>query len=486
MKKLFAIVLTCSLIITAISFSGVASADTADEAGNTVITQDSTEYERSTTNIDAPATDNLLKNQPNLNEYYENNAFSKKLNALHETFFDGEVANDEPKSVSGTNGDLTSSTLEQTENYIQMQFRINGRLNNPEKFIFAMHTKSVDAAAGYNVMHYAVFVSSKYSELFNDSSKIIEVKNENKGRVDVINTSGLTLTDITYVAVRVYKTGHKNLFITEMGFFGGEITDAFTDNAITDHTALSVSDFSSITAKNQLAGSKTSAAFYKEGTELDGSEVEKEPNSEICFDGLFNADTGLGKWSHSDSSHNCQLKEAQNGIFQTDTYLQFQMELSASISNPKEFVIAFHENANGARLRSQHYAVFASSSIETLYSPESKIIEITDESNRNGDKVDLSGKTGLENIKYVGIRFYNRGHTADSAIGCVQHITEIGLYGGTVAGDVNGDGTVNTDDVNALRTYLLTDTVVEGYVYDVNSDSKENICDLVYVNDFIK
>lgn len=457
MKKLFAIVLTCSLIITAIPFSGVALAVTADEAANTVITQDDTDkYTRSTTNIAAPETENLLKNQPYLNEYYENNAFSQKLNALHETFFDGEVTNIDPKSVGGTNVDLTGSTLEQTDNYIQMQFRINGKLNNPKQFIFAMHTKNVAAAAGYNVKHYAVFVSSKYSELFNDSSKIIEVEDENKGRVDVINTSGLALTDITYVAVRVYKTGHKNLFITEMGFFGGEITDAFTDSAITEHTALGVSDFSSITAKNQLAGSKTSAAFYKEGTELNGSEVDKDPNCEICFDGLFGADTGLGKWNHGDSAHDCQLKGAQNGIFQTDTYLQFQMELSVPINNPKEFVIVFHESKNGAYLKSQHYAVFASSNTETLYSPESKIIEITDENDRNGDKVDLSGKTGLENIKYVGIRFYNRGHTADSAVGCIQHITEIGLYGGSIIGlmgDMNMDGNVDILDLVRLKMY---------------------------------
>ncbi len=493
MKKLFAIVLTCSLIITAISFSGVASADTADEAGNTVITQDSTEYTRSTTNIAAPGTENLLKNQPNLYEYYKNYAFSKKLNVrndFNETFFDGEVTNGDPKSVSDTDVNLPGSTLEQTDNYIQMQFRINGKLNNPEKFIFAMHTKSAANAPKYNVKHYAVFVSSKYSELFNDSSKIIEVKDENEGRVDVINTSGLNLADITYVAVRVYKTGLSSLFITEMGFFGGEITDAFTDSAITDNTALSVSDFSSITAENQLAGSKTSAAFYKEGTELDGSEVDKSPNSEICFDGFFDNDTGLGKWhTSSTTAHDCQLTDAQNGVFQTDTYLQFQMELSASISNPKEFVIAFHETTNGARLRSQHYAVFASSNTETLYSPESKIIEITDESKRNGDKVDLSGKTGLENIKYVGIRFYNRGHSDNGVNGNIQHITEIGLYGGTVAaapGDVNGDGTVDTGDINALRTYLLTGNAETGYVYDVNDDAKENICDLVYVYSLIQ
>ena len=464
MKKLFAIVLSCSLIITAISFSGVALADNADEAENTVITQDSAEYERSETNIAAPETANLLKAQPNLIEYYENNSFTKKLNngTIPDAVFDNvvNIGGSNPTQITGAG--LNGSSIDQTDNYIQMQFRINGKLNNPERFIFAMHTKSASAAPGYNVKHYAVFVSSKYSELFNDSSKIIEVKDENNGRVDVINTSGLTLTDITYVAVRVYKTGHKDLFMTEMGFFGGEITDAFTDNAITEHTALSVSDFSGITAENQLAGSKTSAAFYKEGTELDGSEVDKEPNCEIYFDGLFGTDKGLGKWNHGDSAHDCRLKGAQNGIFQTDTYLQFQMELSVPINNPKEFVIAFHESKNGAYLRSQHYSVFASGSIETLYSSESKIIEITDENNRNGDKVDLSGKTELENIKYVGIRFYNRGYTADSAVGCVQHITEIGLYGGSVIGpmgDMNMDGNVDILDLVRLKKYNADSTV---------------------------
>ena len=91
--------------------------------------------------------------------------------------------------------------------------------------------------------------------------------------------------------------------------------------------------------------------------------------------------------------------------------------------------------------------------------------------------IDLTG-LNIKNVLYVGIRIYSFGMAY--ANGCkIQHISEIGLYGGKIAGDVNGDGTVDTADLSSLRKYLLGIEVNENYVYDVNGDGKTDICDLV-------
>lgn len=488
MKKLFALVLTCSLIFTATAVSGMVSAENAENEEVTTLTQDSAEYSRNENNITAPEGENNLKDAVNLLEYYDNNTLTTTLDSktLNPSFFDGVVAHEDPDSVTGVN--LTASTLDQTDNYIQMQFRINGKLNAPQQFILAMHTKTANNnGMAFTVQHYAVFASQKYSELFNDSSKIIEVKNENKGRTDVVDTSKLALNDITYVAVRVYKTGHQNLFITEMGFFGGSITD-YADNFTTEHTVSTLDSLNAITDKNQLIGSKANVTFYKEGTWFGGEEVDTEPNASI-FDGKFSVSTGIGKWKHDTAGHECNLTDAQNGSFQTDTYLQLQAELPAAVSNPRMFAIGFHEKDAGKKYKSSHYAVFASSDSSSLYNPENKIIEIIDKTDRFGDTVDLSEKTGLNNIKYIGIRFYNRGYSASPAVGNIQHLTEVGLYGGTteaLQGDVNGDGKIDATDLDELRIMLLSGTKKDGYVYDVNGISGTDIRDLVFVNELIK
>lgn len=485
MKKIIAIICSCVLTVSAVSVAGTALADSPES--NTVITETSDSYNRYTNTSFITATgENKLKGQTNLLEYYENNAVTAKLDGknLYDNFFDGIMQNDNPSSVSGVSLVNNSST----DSYIQMQFRISGKLNDPDKFVFAFHTKNVNAALGYNARHYAVYASVDYASLFDN--KIIEITNEAQGRADEVDLTGLELKDITYVAVRVYKTGYANLFITEMGFFGGKITDVPVDNAITEHTNLNVSDFSSITDKNQLAFSNVEVSFNKNGALLDGSEIDKVPQeAKKLYDGEFDAEKasiGIGKWNHEHigENKNCALANVPNNIIQTDNYLQLEAELSAAISNPKQFVIAFHEKEAGNKYASQHYAVYASDSSETLYNSENKIIEVTDKTQRNGDKVELS--QGLENIRYIGIRFYHRGHSADNAVGNIQHLVEIGLYGGTVAGDVNGDGIVDAKDLDALRKMLLDIETNQGYVYDVNGDNVPDIRDLVYAASIIK
>lgn len=481
MKKIIAIICSCVLTVSAVSVAGTALADSPESS--TVITETSDSYNRYTNTSSITATgENKLKGQTNLLEYYENNAVTAELDGknLYDNFFDGIMQNDNPSSVSGVSLVNNSST----DSYIQMQFRISGKLNDPDKFVFAFHTKNVNAALSYNARHYAVYASADYASLFDN--KIIEITNEAPGRADEVDLTRLELKDITYVAVRVYKTGHANLFITEMGFFGGKITDVPVDNAITEHTNLNVSDFSSITDKNQLAFSNVTVSFNKNGTLLGGDEIDKVPQSaEKLYDGKFDANIGIGKWVHT--HEDCALANVPNNIIQTDNYLQLQAELSAAISNPKQFVIAFHNEEKGNKLASQHYAVYASDSSETLYNSANKIIEVTDKTPRNGDKVELSQSSqSLENIRYIGIRFYHRGHSADNAVGCIQHLVEIGLYGGTVAGDVNGDGIVDANDLDALRKMLLDIETNPEYVYDVNGDNVPDICDLVYVASIIK
>jgi predicted lipoprotein with Yx(FWY)xxD motif len=50
--------------------------------------------------------------------------------------------------------------------------------------------------------------------------------------------------------------------------------------------------------------------------------------------------------------------------------------------------------------------------------------------------------------------------------------------GGTIPGDVNGDGKVNVSDVSALINMIMGLTVMDQSAADVNGDGKVNVSDV--------
>lgn len=366
----------------------------------------------------------------------------------------------------------------QTNNYWRFRLKINGVLNNPTSFVFYSHRRNKSVSK-----HYEVFVSENANGA--NAFKIVSI-NDNTDRCgDFVDISSLSLQNIRYVEVRIYNTygANWNQCITEIGLFGGTVVK---DNFITENTKVTTMDAANTKiaecGTNRIAGqSYEDSYFYTNSTkdELVSSDDLAGYNfSDGKIDKSSSASKGVGKWYKEEGNSS----KASNDIFQTDTYREININFNTSVSNPQSFIFAFHE---GGTMPSKHYAVYMSNNRDTLYDDSNKVIEITDTNARVADFIDISG-AGLNVVSCIGIRIYSFGYT-EYGQGCkIQHISEIGLYGGMIAGDVNGDETVDNDDITALRTYLLTGTPQTGCVYDVNGDQKVNICDLVYVNSFIK
>lgn len=392
----------------------------------------------------------------------------------------GIILSKESGSITDTNNDA-----EQETSYWRLCFKINGALNNPTGFLINFH-KNGEANRS---QHYAVFASDTYENL--EKNKIIEIKDTN-GFGDYIDLETLKLTGIKYVEVRIYHRAMNDKswavmgqHINELGFFGGTVE---TDNSvITEHKVYSaLSEVKNTLDKfgtNRLAEQAYEASkFYIDNSAQGNEQIKNWTDSFFSKDIKTDTDSGaISRWHGAATVDSCQTKTMQNDMFQTSAYREMIIDLNAPISNPEKFVFSFNHNGRA----SKHYAVYMSDTRESLYDDANKVAEVYDASrDRKGDLIDLSG---LKNnvVSYVGIRIYNFANA--SSIGCkAQYISHIGLYGGMIAGDVNGNETVDNDDITALRTYLLTGTAETGYVYDVNGDKKENICDLVYVNSFIK
>lgn len=435
-NRLIAVVCAAALLFSVVNISIFTFAS----GGITAITQESSNYkalENEQPKLDSYES-NLLKGQLNETGFYKDGVLTDELSSdsLKDSCFDSVTNGDEQllkcshKSNDNCSAAGAGNEVSQNASYIQLLFKISGKINNPEKFVFQFHYKLNNKyARSYKSAHYAVFASSDYSSLYNN--KIIEIENNTDRLADEIDISSLNLTNISFVAVRIYHRGYTlpntditGQFITELGFFGGSIN---RDMSVKTSAALKAADLAAVTAENRLSGSGFDVSFYKGGSQL-GGEVTDSDYAKLA-DGSFAASIGVGRWTHKDG---CHLTDAPNDIYQTDTYIQIDAEMANPISDPAEFIIAFHEKDAGARLRSQHYAVFASDNKSTLYTEEKKIIEITDTAQRTGDKIDLSSRSDIKGVKYIGIRFYNRGYSENGHIGVLQHLAEIGMYGGTV------------------------------------------------------
>lgn len=313
----------------------------------------------------------------------------------------------------------------QTDSYWQMQFSFDGYLKSPDRFVFS-------ARKDGNLMsqHYAVFASDDISNLYDDGNKIIEITDISNRVADEVLIPDNNLT-VRYVGIRFYHRGYTQgnvcsmQFLTKVGLYGGTYVESTAHTTypdiwwvVADEKAYNDKTFSGV---NRLRGQKVTRTFVKNGE----ATPEKSDNDPPYYNGLVDS-SALGRWHTEDNT--CYSKDAPNDILQTNSYWQMEAELSAPIDNPDYFSVIFHPESK--TLSSQHYAVYASDSADTLYNDEHKIIEIIDQTERIGDSVDLSGMN-LENISYIGIRFYHRAYSMPS--GCsLQHISEIGIYGGTL------------------------------------------------------
>ena len=357
---------------------------------------------------------------------------------------------------SGSSVDDVSNDVDQTDNYWSLRFKINGTLNNPKSFVLNFHRNSKDLAS----QHYAVFAADSIDKL--ESSKIIEMKASKERCGDFFDVSGLNLTNIKYVEVRIYHRGFNQQnwgskpiimgqHINEIGFFGGTV-NSNEGTAITEHTVISKNPSLTL-GENHLVGSDMKAGFYSADKLV--ADCKLDSNTAANFtDGVLSNDYNLN-WDVGKK----YTAGYPNDAFQTDSYYQIQIELSGQLRAPERFVLIGRKDG---QFMSHHYAVFASDNLNELYKASNKIIEISDSQERAGDEVSLTGFD--KTVSYIGIRFYHRGYTYANTEGAtLQFVNEIGFYGGSVLGpmgDMNMDTKVDILDLVRLKRYNADSTVV--------------------------
>ena len=372
---------------------------------------------------------------------------------------------------SGSSVDDVSNDVDQTDNYWRLRFKINGTLNNPQSFVLNFHKSTKTLAS----QHYAVFAADSIDKL--ESSKIIEMKASKERCGDFFDVSGLNLTNIKYVEVRIYHRGFNQQnwgskpiimgqHINEIGFFGGTV-NSNEGTAITEHTVISKNPSLTL-GENHLVGSDMKAGFYSADKLV--ADCKLDSNTAANFtDGVLSNDYNLN-WDVGKK----YTAGYPNDAFQTDSYYQIQIELSGRLKSPDRFILIGREDG---QFMSHHYAVFASDNLNELYKASNKIIEISDSQERAGDDVSLTGFD--KTVNYVGIRFYHRGYTFDAEKGnTLQFINEIGLYGGELIKDtfVNTEHTIFTKStqVNLLAENHLTDKTGSAAFYANNTKTGEH------------
>lgn len=366
--------------------------------------------------------------------FYKDKQPTSESSEVYEQMFNSAIDHDQ---ALGASHDASSTCytkglandLTQTDHYWQLQLELNGTLNHPDQFVFVAHASSQAVTS----RHYAVFVSDSEETLYDKNSKIIEIYDSTDRLGDKVDLAalGIVRDKITFVGIRFYHRGYVNdagcnmQHIYEIGLYGGEFIE---DLPSTPHTLLKSKDQISFIGENLWSNySSATANFYaNDVVTYEYSAVRPE-----MFNSAIDRDQALGSWHTASSS--CKSSNTLNDLSQTSNYWQLELELGGVINNPTQFMFVAH--ATSATVMSKHYAVFASSKKADIYDDKNKIIEITDQNDRLGDRVNLE-TLGVElaNIRYIAVRFYHRGYV--NSAGCnMQHIYEIGFYGGEFVKD---------------------------------------------------
>lgn len=310
--------------------------------------------------------------------------------------------------------------ISSTNAYRQIDISLKEAVNDPERFVYYAHDTDKVASR-----HYAVFMSSNKATLYDDDNMVVEVVGIDPtaarlgDEIDLTKT-GKTLKNISYVGIRFYqaayhyKGGCPIIHNKMLALYGGTVIKPSEERvAIQKLSEVNTS------GTNYLEKGNCTGGFY-----VDGERTLEYANYRI--------NGGLNAW-HNENSNACYTKGQPNDTTQTDTYWQMQIGFSGNLSDPETFVFLAHDSS--VAVMSQHYALFAASTLTSLYNEENKVIEVTDTTARIGDKIDLSkvGKS-LKDVRFFGIRFYHRGYT--NSFGCQgQHIYLLGVYGGTYKED---------------------------------------------------
>ena len=340
--------------------------------------------------------------------------------------------------------------------YHQYDFTLGAGVNNPETFLVAQKIGSGEVPC----KHYEVFMAKTAAEL--ETASPVITWNSTSTAEQVFDISGENLTGIKYVRVRFYHLGNGCVTkMKEIALYGG-VSELTINSSLTSD---SDGSYESVYGKNNLTGSTITYNIVETtNPTINGSHY---PTANI-IDGS------------SETLNQIQISSAvgsASDYTQKSEYMDIMFELSAPINNPQKFLIAYR---NGTGESSMHYAIYASSSKDTLFSNE--VYEYSSASNNGQENIiDLSSKK-LTNIKFFAIRFYNL-----PVYGSCVLPREIALFGGKSILEDNSTYTVDEDNTYAAfgTNMLANSTVATTAIKDgaAASMKESNVANLTYIAD---
>ena len=121
------------------------------------------------------------------------------------------------------------------------------------------------------------------------------------------------------------------------------------------------------------------------------------------------------------------------------------------------------------------YGIYASDSelFRAVVKGSNTVVEVSGSSCAMGGMTELVLNDGLKITKPVG-GYFNNNAVCDASGKIATNVT----IGGSLVGDVNGDGKVNVSDVSALINMILGLTTVDEARADVNGDIRVNVSDV--------
>ena len=121
------------------------------------------------------------------------------------------------------------------------------------------------------------------------------------------------------------------------------------------------------------------------------------------------------------------------------------------------------------------YGIYAADSelFRAVVKGSNTVVEVSGSSCAMGGMTELVLNDGLKITKPVG-GYFNNNAVCDASGKIATNVT----IGGSLVGDVNGDGKVNVSDVSALINMILGLTTVDEARADVNGDTRVNVSDV--------
>lgn len=347
-----------------------------------------------------------------------------------------------------------------------------------EKFFMA------GAANGsLNTSLYEVYLSDSKEDLYNASNKIYTYDHTQDGAHGGQVVTFNTAFKGKYLAVKIIKTTIVNLDqagyharIFEIAVYGK--ADYTVKYKNTSSAPTSLTDEELTAEGTSIISGKIAAPYTKDS---DGN-LKSLLNNSVQHENLDNPNATLLGLTDGIAAVTKDIKYF-GGANIKPVYLEYDFGTAYTVN--KFLMSGWSKNYNEGNSRfTGIYNVYLSDSKEDLYNADNIVYsyDYTKDGISGGQIVEFNE---TRNGRYLAIEILKSlsSNIDETAGGNNTRISEIAVYGSRVnndPGDINGDGSVNAQDLALMRKDLIkANANVDMSVYDIHNDGVFNILDLI-------